>query len=127
MTQRIASSLALGALVFAFALLSAACSNTSESSGDVDRGEASGDALGIIAEDTEFRPAIFDAEPGNKVTVEIVNKDDSSHDFAVESLGLDTGTIDPNQIATATFTMPDKALEFVCTYHDGMTGRIEPR
>jgi plastocyanin len=127
MTQRIAASLGFGLSVCALALISAACSSTSEPSGDVDRGAVSGDAMRIIAEDTDFRPAMLDAGPGSKVTVEIINKDDTSHDFAVESMGLNTGTIDANQIATATFKMPDNAVGFVCTYHDGMTGRIEPR
>jgi plastocyanin len=127
MTGKTSVSLRLGVFALALVFVGGACSNTSEPTGDVDKGPATADALKIIAEDTEFRPALLQAEVGQEVTVEVTNKDDTVHDFAVESLDLNTGTLDANQIATATFTMPGKAVEFVCTYHDGMTGRIEPR
>jgi hypothetical protein len=47
------------------------------------------------------------------------------HDFAIESLDLNTGPIEEDAVATATFTAPESGAEFVCTYHSDMTGRIE--
>jgi plastocyanin len=116
-----------GIAVVGIALVAAACSGTSEPTGNVASGRAIGDAERIVAVDTAFKPAILEAEAGDEVTLEITNKEDISHDLAVESAGLNTGTIESGDTATATFTMPDSPVDFVCTYHDGMAGRIEPR
>ena len=47
------------------------------------------------------------------------------HDFAIESLDLNTGPIEEGEVATATFAASESGAEFVCTYHSDMTGRIE--
>jgi plastocyanin len=127
MKRRTATSLPLGITALGFALIAGACSYASEPAGDVAEGRASGKATTIVVEGSAFKPAVLELEAGEEVTLEVANRDAMPHDFAVESLGLNTGVIDPGSVATATFTMPDRVLEFVCTYHDGMAGRIEPR
>jgi plastocyanin len=77
--------------------------------------------------DRTFRPSILRLKAGDRVTVEVSNKDDTPHDFAIELMDLNTGIIEPGESATATFTVPESSTEFVCTLHSGMTGRIEVR
>jgi plastocyanin len=55
----------------------------------------------------------------------VTNDDSVAHDFAIESLDLNTGTVSGGEVANATFTVPDRGVEFVCTFHPDMTGRIK--
>jgi plastocyanin len=112
---------AAGALVIG----GAACAS-SEPVGNVAAGPARDKALEVVADNTSFSPGALDLPRGKKVTVEIHNEDDTAHDFAIESLDLNTGTIEPGKVATATFVVPRGPTEFICTYHSGMTGTIEP-
>jgi plastocyanin len=102
-----------------------ACSS-SEPSGDVAKGAAAAaDSIKVVAAASSFDPETLNLEAGEKVTVEVTNDDDMAHDFAIESLELNTGTIEAGEVANATFTVPDKGIEFVCTFHPDMTGRIK--
>jgi plastocyanin len=109
------------------ALIAGACANSSEPSGDVSTGPSSGEARRIVTRDSAFTPATLTARAGDDVTVEIANEDSIPHDFAIESLDLNTGSIEPGDVAVARFTMPEQGVEFVCTYHDGMAGTFESR
>jgi plastocyanin len=106
----------------AFAL--AACEPESERLGNVTTRPGGPDAVEVVAENTAFTPDSLRLEADQQVTVEITNEDDSVHDFAIEGLGLNTGPIEPGDVATATFVVPDSPTEFVCTFHSGMTGDI---
>ena len=109
---------ALGAL--------AACSNSSDPAGSVAPGPATGDAAKIEAVDGDrFTPATLELPAGQEVTIQITNTDDAAHDFAIEAADLNTGTIQAGAVATATLTVPEGTTEFVCTFHDGMTGTIQ--
>jgi mannose-6-phosphate isomerase-like protein (cupin superfamily)/plastocyanin len=103
----------------------AACAPSSEPQGDVAAGSADDDAIELVIEDGQFQPQELDVPAGEEVTVEIRNDDRTVHDFAIESLDLNTGTIEPGEVATATFTPSEGTTEFECTYHGGMTGVIE--
>jgi plastocyanin len=127
MTLATITSLRVGIRVLALGLVAAACANEPEPSGDVAHRRASGDAITVVAEDAAFEPALLSAAAGERVRIEVTNNDNMAHDFAVPALDLNTGTVHPGEIATASFTMPDEPLDFVCTYHGGMSGRIEPR
>jgi plastocyanin len=111
----------------ALALVVAACGPDSAPSGDVAGGPARSDATEIVAEDNHFDPNGLELEAGREVEIEITNKDDTAHDFAIDSLDLNTGIIEPGDVATARFTVPEEGLEFVCTLHGDMTGRIVAR
>jgi plastocyanin len=112
--------------VTALGVALAACSNSSDPVGNVASRPATGDAAKIKAADgNRFTPATLELAAGEEVTIEITNTDDRAHDFAIEAAGLNTGTIEAGAVATATFTVPEGATEFVCTFHSGMTGTIE--
>ncbi|MGH2736430.1 MAG: cupredoxin domain-containing protein [Actinomycetota bacterium] len=115
--------LVLGGIV---TLVFAACGGSSDPAGDVSSGPAEGDAIVVVADDTKFKPDTLEASPGEEVTVEVRNEDDIAHDFAIEELELNTGTIEPGDVASATFEVPDGGTPFVCTFHPEMTGTITP-
>ncbi len=108
------------------ALLGAACGFSSRPSGNVAEGPATGHAVRLVADNGEFTPDSLQLPAGEEVTIEIRNEDGTAHDFAVESLDVNTGIIDPGRAATATFTVPEDVTEFECTIHGGMSGRIDP-
>lgn len=112
-------------LVVGLALTIAAC-NSSQPQGNVTSGPASEEATTIrtVAEET-FTPNTLQLPAGQEVTIEITNDDGEAHDFAIEALDINTGTIEPGGIATATFTVPTGTTPFVCTFHNGMGGAIE--
>jgi plastocyanin len=119
------TKLAAGA-VFATALL-VACTKTSDPSGNVGAGPVRGDAERIVIVDRAFEPKILELTAGEEVVIEVTNGDGGAHDFAIDSLDLNTGNIEPGEVATATFAVPEGTTKFRCTYHDGMEGRIEAR
>jgi plastocyanin len=114
--------MALTAGVVAVVLV--ACDPDSSPSGDVQDGPARSDAVEIVAEDNHFDPNGLELPADREVEIEITNDGDTPHDFSIGSLDLNTGIIEPGAVATARFTVPDEGLEFSCTLHDGMTGRI---
>jgi plastocyanin len=107
--------------------LMTACSPDSEPSGDVGSGPAEGDAVSLVADDTFFEPEALELTAGETVTVEVTNEGSTVHDFAIEHLDLNTGTINSGDVATATFTVPEGTTTFKCTFHPGMEGTIEGR
>ena len=113
-----------GIALFAIATM-AACRPSSDPSGDVAAGPAAGEAERIVITDGGYEPDDLELTAGTTVTVEVRNEDDRAHDFAIEALDINTGTIEPNEAANVKFTVPDTATEFVCTYHSDMKGRIE--
>ena len=114
------------AAVFTAALL-VACAKTSDPSGNVGAGPAGGDAEQIVIVDRAFEPRTLELTAGQEVVVEVTNEDGAGHDFAIDSLDLNTGTVESGKVATATFTVPEGTTKFRCTYHSGMEGRIEAR
>jgi plastocyanin len=88
-------------------------------------GPAAGAALEVEAGDNVFSPKRLEVEPGKLTTVEIMNKGRIPHDFTIEELSLTTGVLQPGDVATATFEAPATDLEYVCTLHRGMEGKLE--
>ena len=109
------------------AVLLVACTPSSDPSGDVGAGKAPGDAVEVAIEGSTFEPEVIEVTPGQEVTVQVTNDDGAPHDFAIDDLQLNTGTIESGEAAYATFTAPSQPVKFVCTFHSGMEGRIEPR
>ena len=109
------------------AVLLAACASNSEPSGQVAQRLGGPDAVEVVAENSAFTPKRLELKAGQQVTVEVINNDDIAHDFAIEELDLNTGTIEPGDVASATFTVPEQAIQYACTFHSEMTGRIEAR
>ena len=116
---------ALGAIALTAGLLGG-CAGGPEPSGEVSMGAAqAGDAVKLDAGDNVFSPGKLTLASGEKVTVEVTNKGRMPHDFAIKELGLNTGVLQPGQIATATFTVPNDDVDYVCTLHRGMDGKVE--
>lgn len=115
------------ALLAGLALTAGACTmGPREASGDVATGPADDGAISIVATDNAFSPDALDLEPGTAVTLEVTNEGDTAHNLVIDELDLSTGTIDPGAVVTATFTVPDEPVEFVCTFHPGMSGQVTP-
>jgi hypothetical protein len=108
-------------------LLMAACSSTSAPSGPVSAGPASGDALELRIERGAFTASTLELPAGREIVIQVTNRDNKNHDFAVPSLNLNTGTLVPGGVATARVRTADQSLVFVCTFHGDMVGRLVPR
>jgi plastocyanin len=119
------SPIRLAAVALSATALLAACQKSSDPSGDVAAGPARVDAERIVIEDGAFGPGTFELSPGEEVVIEVTNNDDTAHDFAIDALDMNTGTIEPGGIATARFTVPEGSTKFRCTFHKDMEGGIE--
>lgn len=93
--------------------------------GNVTSGPGAAGAIKMEAADNIFEPKILTLTPGETVTVEVTNTGRRPHDWTVDGLTLSTGVMAPGAISHATFTVPDQGVEFVCTLHRGMDGKIE--
>ena len=113
------------AAVLVVGALMTACNPESDPSGDVGSGPAEEDAVPVVADDTFFEPESLELTAGETVTVEVTNEGSTVHDFAIEELALNTGTIESGDVATATFEVPEGSTEFKCTFHPDMKGTIE--
>lgn len=116
----------LAAVGAAAALLLAACGRPTPASGDVRAGAADGDAIEVVALDNEFDPATLELVAGSEVTIEVTNDGEQPHNLVIDDLELSTGTLEPGEVATATFTVPDSAVTYYCSLHHGMTGELTP-
>lgn len=114
------SVLAAGVL----ALAVAACVEAPAQSGDVVAGPADGDAITVVAVDNAFEPETVAATAGEEVTIEVTNEGGAAHNFVVADLDISSGTLDSGDVATVTLTVPEGGVEYVCTFHGGMRGRI---
>lgn len=112
--------LAAGVLVLAVP----ACVEAPAQSGDVIDGPADGDAIGVVAVDNAFDPDVLEAAAGEEVTIEVSNEGEAAHNFVVSDLDISTGTLNGGDVATVTLTVPEGGVEYVCTFHGGMRGRI---
>ncbi|MEX2552067.1 MAG: cupredoxin domain-containing protein [Actinomycetota bacterium] len=102
------------------------CSGGREPSGNASmRPAQTSDAVKLEAGDNVFAPGKLTVASGEELTVEVTNKGRIPHDFTIEELALSTGVLQPGEIATATFTAPDDDVDFVCTLHRGMEGKLE--
>jgi plastocyanin len=95
-----------------------------ERSGDVRSGVGGADAVKVALHDDEFEPDVLRTRAGTEVSVEVRNEGGQGHNFTIDELDLSTGTVEPGNVVTATFTVPEGTTEYRCTFHPGMTGEI---
>ena len=95
-----------------------------ERSGDVHEGAAGSDAAEVVVQDDAFVPDDLNLEAGIEVDVEVRNEGSNGHNFTIDALDLSTGTVEPGQVVTATFVVPNGTTEHHCTFHPGMRGEI---
>jgi plastocyanin len=116
---------ALPAAAAVAALTLTACGGAPPAAGDVHAGAADGEAIEIVTVDNDFKPAALELEPGTDVTIEVTNAGDRPHNLVIDEIDLSTGTLESGDVVTATFTVPDQDVTFVCSFHPGMTGEIQ--
>jgi plastocyanin len=114
---------ALGAMTLAVAILPACAEGPARTAG-VTMGPAPGPAVEVEAGDNVFSPKELEVEEGQTISVEVTNKGRIPHDFAIDELNLSTGVLQPGDVATATFQVPNGDVVFVCTLHRGMEGTL---
>ena len=95
-----------------------------ERSGDAHEGAAGSDAVEVVMQDDAFEPEALHLEAGTEVDVEVRNEGSNDHNFTIDAIDLSTGTIEPGQVMTATFVVPNGTTEYRCTFHPGMRGEI---
>ena len=100
----------------------AACAR--ERSGDVHQGAGGAGAVKVVMHDDEFDPDGLQLQAGTGVQVEVRNEGSQGHNFTIDALDLSTGTVEPGQVVTATFTVPTGTTGYHCTFHPGMNGEI---
>jgi plastocyanin len=96
-------------------------------SGDVAPGPGGPDAVAVVAVDNAFESARLELTAAEEVEIEVTNEGATTHDFTIESLGLSTGPLEPGEVSTARFTVPQGATAFRCSLHGGMEGTIVGR
>jgi plastocyanin len=103
------------------------CGLGETAAGDVQDGEAPPDsnAVEIVMRDSLFEPEVLEIPAGTPVTVEVRNDGAENHNFTVENLNVSTGPMEGGDVKTVTFTPQAGTTEFVCTWHEGMVGRIQ--
>lgn len=116
---------AVAAAIVVAALALGACRPSSEPAGDVGLGAVEDPTFSLLALDDFFHDRTLSAEAGEEIVIQIRNEGDSPHEFAIPELSLSTGTIEPGDVAHARFEVPRDGVEFECSYHGGMRGRIE--
>lgn len=97
---------------------------TRERSGDGSEGTANAGTVEVVLEDDAFVPDVLRLEADAEVDVEVRNDGSYGHNFTVDALNLSTGTVDPGEVVTATFVVPNGTTGFRCTFHPGMDGEI---
>ena len=95
-----------------------------ERSGAVRQGAGGADAVKVVMHDDEFDPDGLRLQAGTQVQVEVRNEGSQGHNFTIDALDLSTGTVEPGQVMTATFTVPTGTIGYHCTFHPGMNGEI---
>ncbi len=116
----------LGVASLVAALIIASCGGPTAASGDIRPGAAEGEAVEVVALDNEFEPSNLELEAGTEVTIEVGNQGQVPHNLVIDEIDLSTGTLDPGDVATATFLVPDSPVTFYCSFHPGMKGQQQP-
>jgi plastocyanin len=106
-------------------VMSAACGG-SQATDDATRQAGQEAEVEVVAVDNSFEPDTLELRAAEEVTISIRNDGSLPHDFVIASEGLDTDTIEPGKAATVSINVPANPVEFVCTIHPEMKGRIVP-
>jgi plastocyanin len=81
----------------------------------------------IELDDDYFEPTILKGEPGQKVTLELMNEGKREHTLTISGQGVDQ-EVQPGDEAEVDVTFPETGqLVFVCRFHEssGMVGALE--
>ena len=81
----------------------------------------------VELDDDYFEPTILEGEPGQTVTLELMNEGNSAHTLTISDQGVDQ-EVQPGDEAEVDVTFPESGqLAFVCKFHEsnGMVGALE--
>jgi plastocyanin len=81
----------------------------------------------VELDDDYFEPTILEGEPGQTVTLELMNEGNNPHTLTISDQGVDQ-EVQPGDEAEVDVTFPESGqLAFVCTFHqsNGMVGALE--
>lgn len=92
-------------------------------------GGGTGTSITLTGTEFQWQPNTIQAQAGQKVTVVVKNAGTVAHDFAIPSLQVKMGLVQPGQTGTVTFTAPPAgAVEFICSVpghkEAGMVGTL---
>lgn len=85
-------------------------------------GQTGGFAATITMTDNKFSPATLSAKPGAKISV--VNEGKALHDLT-DGKNVDSGDIEAGQSGSVTAPNAAGSYDYKCTYHFGMTGKLD--
>jgi plastocyanin len=81
----------------------------------------------VELDDDYFEPTILEGEPGQTVTLELMNEGNNAHTLTISGQGVDQ-EVQPGDEAEVDVTFPKSGqLAFVCKFHEsnGMVGALE--
>ena len=81
-----------------------------------------GQSVTVTARDDRFDPVCIDAARQGDITLVVRNDGRHPHNLTLES--GDSVSVDSTQVAFITARVGRDGLEYVCTIHPGMRGRI---
>lgn len=115
-------------IVFALALVTAACSSTDSTSSSTTSAPATSVAAGggassaeIVAEGFAFSPNSVDVSAG-KVTLTVTNNDSTAHTFTLDD-GSSSTDLPPGETVTIDLDLT-QTVGWHCTIHPSMTGTL---
>jgi plastocyanin len=107
-------------------VMPAACDG-SQATDDASRQARQEASVEVVAVDNSFEPRTVELPAEEEVTISIRNEGSLPHDFVIASEGVNTDSIEPGGGATVSINVPATPVEFVCTIHSEMKGRIVPK
>ena len=103
-------------------LLGAACGGDDDEGGSSDDGGSSGGTT-LTAADFAFDPTELSVASGG--SFEFTNEDDASHSFTSEDAGIDEEAAAGSSVTIDLGDVEPGTYDFVCRFHDNMTGTLE--
>lgn len=103
-------------------LLGAACGGDDDG-GSTEGGAEGGGSTTLTASDFAFDPSDLSAASGS--SIEFTNEDDAAHTFTSEDAGIDEEVDAGSSITIDLGDVEPGTYDFVCRFHDNMTGTLE--
>lgn len=109
------------ALLAAALLLLAPCGGAAQAGSAATDAPTAGKTVEIGIDNFSFTPPLLTVAPGT--TVRWVNHDDIPHQVAEKALAFKSKPLDTDEAFSTTFEKPGE-IEYFCTLHPHMTGKI---
>lgn len=103
-------------------LLGAACGGDDDG-GSTEGGSEGGGSTTLTASNFAFDPSDLSAASGG--SIEFTNEDDAAHTFTSEDAGIDEEVDAGSSITIDLGDVEPGTYDFVCRFHENMTGTLE--